>query len=168
MIGWYVLTVRPQSERQVERGLGEAGIACYLPRQTRLARRKGRATGACIKSPLLPGYVFVQIDTDRQIRPVMEIDGSIDFLHGASASPVAISAAFIAELRQAEDDGAFDSSPRRAEWRKAQKVKIEAGPFQGFFATIAELRPNDRAILIGKFFAGVGRMEIDLSQVVAA
>ncbi len=63
---WYVLHVKPRTEKKVATYLGRYGYFCHLPllvKVTKVQRRKVRR-----ELPLFPGYVFTRLLPEERIR----------------------------------------------------------------------------------------------------
>lgn len=63
---WYVLHVKPRTEKKVAKYLAEYRYFCHLPvytKVTKVQRRKVRR-----ELPLFPGYVFTKLYPDERIR----------------------------------------------------------------------------------------------------
>ena len=63
---WYVLHVKPRTEKKVARFLVEYGYFCHLPvyvKVTKVQRRKVRR-----ELPLFPGYVFTRLLPEERLK----------------------------------------------------------------------------------------------------
>lgn len=71
-VAWFCLVTVPQQEYACCDGLSEAGVASYVPTETRwVDRRKGKEMlRVQVQAPLFRSYVFVRIASDRDWEPV--------------------------------------------------------------------------------------------------
>jgi transcription antitermination factor NusG len=71
-VQWFCLVTVPQQEYACCDGLSEAGVASYVPTETRwVDRRKGKEVMRVqVQSPIFRSYVFVRIASDRDWEPV--------------------------------------------------------------------------------------------------
>ncbi|KTS09717.1 hypothetical protein SB2_11720 [Methylobacterium radiotolerans] len=71
-VQWFCLVTVPQQEFACCDGLSEAGVASYVPTETRwVDRRKGKETlRVQVQTPIFRSYVFVRIASHRDWEPV--------------------------------------------------------------------------------------------------
>jgi transcription antitermination factor NusG len=137
---WHVCTVASRKEASAVHDLEKLEIDAYCPMQARWQRignHRRRLT-----SPMVPGYVFVQIETPQQMAQVEAVDGLIDFLRiwrqrgGEFVNiPAEVEdSGWIWETRAREKAGDFDltidRSPQLAK-EAGEAVKIVGGMFKG-------------------------------------
>lgn len=88
-----------------------------------------------------------------------DVEG-IASLIGISGRAYPIADGFISTVKEAEEAGAFDFTPRGVpNYTAGQKVKITKGPFKGLTATIAKATRDGRASLIMQAVYGRGSVK---------
>lgn len=97
-VRWFCLVTAPQGEYRCADALSDAGVASYVPTDTRWTkRRKGRdMLKVQVQAPVFRGYLFARIDSPRDWEPVYARDafqrsraGVIGVI-GAHGAPVAM------------------------------------------------------------------------------
>ena len=157
---WYALRVRSNFERLTATHLENRGYAPFLP-----VYRSRRAWSDRLKEidlPLLPGYVFCQLDIHKRL-PVLSTPGVVSIV-GAGKRPIPVETEEIAALR------AISSSDRPAEpWpflRSGQQVRIVRGPFEGTEGILIQTRKCYRIVVSVTLLQRSVSVEIDRDWVV--
>lgn len=163
----YVFVTEPSRERHAMAQLIDAGFSAYVP----MWRRWSRINGHRIRrvSAVFPGYVFLwsdDINRDfagaRHSRYVIGTLGS-----GGTPKPMD-NVDWLVRCMLAHSFGLFDyTRDRRPKMTIGQAVRLIAGPFQGYLASVVELRDGDRKVVI-EVKGGRGRMTIDAEKLEAA
>lgn len=168
---WRLLYIRPSAQSRVARAIaelaqsGRAGIESYYPRE-RVWAGIGVRRKPCDR-PLLPSMIFVHAGDD-DLADLMAIDGVYRRLDPHTSSQALSIAEFIATLQYAEDKGAYDKTlSKKARVEVGQRVKIAAGPYAGFHATVTGLSRSGRVKLIAEVFGREQRAEAAVGQLVA-
>lgn len=153
---WRLLYIRPSAQAKVSSAIselaqaGRAGLEAYYPRE-RVWSGQGARRKPC-ERPLLPSMIFVRAGDD-DLAALMSIDGVFRRLDPRSADQAKEVAEFILSLKFAEGHSAFDKTLfKRVRLEIGQKVRIAAGPYAGFLATIIGLNRAGRAKLIVSAF----------------
>jgi len=159
---WYALRVRSNFERLTATHLEHRGYAPFLP-----LYRSRRAWSDRLKEidlPLLPGYVFCQIDVQNRL-PILSTPGVVSIV-GAGKRPIPVETEEIAALR------AISNSDRPAEpWpylRSGQAVRIVRGPFEGTEGILIQTRKAYRIVVSVTLLQRSISVEIDRDWVVPA
>ena len=120
---WYVLHVKPRTEKKVVAYLASYGCFRYLPvyvKITKVQRRKVRT-----ELPLFPGYVFTRLDAGGRLKMLRT-----NLL--VRTIPVAYPRAMIHQLRQiarmARGAPVVYTGPQ---FRVGDLVRVKSGPFRG-------------------------------------
>lgn len=120
---WYVLHVKPRTEKKVVAYLAAYGCFRYLPvyvKVTKVQRRKVRT-----ELPLFPGYVFTRLDAGGRLKMLQT-----NLL--VRAIPVAYPRAMIHQLRQivrmARGAPVVYTGPQ---FKAGDLVRVAAGPLRG-------------------------------------
>lgn len=133
---WFLAQLRPNGLALAERNLLRQGFRIFNPRQTRTRRRGDRfVTENC---PLFPGYLFVGFDPLqggwRAINSTYGVARLVSF--GGQPRPV--------------PEGLIDGLSARTDARTQRllepgdRVRIAAGAFADFVATVDSLAPDQR------------------------
>lgn len=138
---WHVPFVHTGQEFEVAAAImSELSFPVFVPRELVWTVRRGIKVKTA--RPVLPGYIFVEVDPARQDwQRILDIDGVIDIL-GAMHDhdvPGYYPAAWIAAWRKMEFIGEFDQTTKiPAGFEVGETVRISDGPFSGYHALIAE------------------------------
>ncbi|MCG8470199.1 MAG: hypothetical protein MJB57_18640 [Gemmatimonadetes bacterium] len=120
------------------------GFACYVPVAN--LERQWHDRKKVVAWPLFAGYVFVRFPLDRMAQ-VLQTHGIVTVVR-FNGVPARIADAEIENVRRfvaaLEAQGAL---PQLTPWVKGQEVQVVAGPFEGVWGTVAELRGSSRLVV---------------------
>ena len=121
---WFVLHVKPRTEKKVETYLRRYGCFSHLPlyvKITKVQRRKVRRT-----LPLFPGYVFTRLSPDERLKMLQT-----NLLVNTIAVPRPRE--MIHQLRQIAraSRGVPDFRPSPKLFKEGDYVRVKYGPFRG-------------------------------------
>lgn len=159
---WYVLLTTPQGERKAAGELRRAGIRVYIPKRTKLIKGKAGKADRHKHVPLIAGYVLIRFPAamhDRHHHPHFGVakgcQGVRDFVRWVNRAgekvpvpvPDIVVREFIGRQRGREfDDEAIHRARREIRWatfrdaiETGDPMRVIAGPFESFLATIIEL-----------------------------
>jgi transcription antitermination factor NusG len=136
---WYVVRVKPNTERRVAQSLIGRELGVFLPLQKRLSRRKNIGM---IEIPLFPGYVFSNFES-RSTLAVVTCPGVLSVL-SCQGSPQPVDPSEMYAL-QVLSVSATSLAPYPS-FIQGQKVRIQRGPLTGVEGVI--IRDNGRHRLI--------------------
>jgi transcriptional antiterminator RfaH len=156
-------------------GLIAEGFGVYLPREVHLKKLpaklvapKARVNREAqrIETPLMPGYLFVQVDHASQSIAKIRACWGVHSLVGVGNAPTAISGAKVWKLMEAEAKGRFDhSKPPEPAYREGDEVNITSGSFEGFAATVLAETPEGRVRVMFETALGTVKAEFEQEQV---
>ena len=158
---WHVARTEPRCETDVAKAINdELGFDTFVPLEMFWAVRRGIKVKDA--RPMLPRYIFVEVDPYRQDwQPILGIDGIVDMLGAMHAhdTPGYMPAAWIAAWRKMEAIGEFDQTSKLPEgFEVGETVRISDGPFAGhealitkFMAKMKSSTARKRAKLLVKF-----------------
>lgn len=169
---WFVLYCNVRSEQKACENLTKQGFDAYWP--VRIEQRIRRHTKAKheVTLPLFPRYIFVRqfpIEDHLSWFMIRKTDGIESALY-RNGSPALVPGPVIADLRQAEQSGAFNQMiPDRSALKTGQSVRIMAGPFEGHLATVQSVLPGTTARVLMKLFGSTrpAHVPIDALRLVA-
>ena len=166
MISWYAVHTRPQAELKAFENLRRQGYRAYLPRyRTRTTHARRVQT---VLRPLFPRYLFAGLDrTAMRWRPILSTFGVSDVVR-AGDEPAAVAPEIIAELREGESSGAFDRLCSGRLPRLGDLVRINAGVFEQMIGRLAELRDEDRVVVLLDLLGRVVPTQLPAAVVEAA
>ena len=169
---WYVVRLRPRSERKARRTLREAGYSVWLPMlkergRNRYGRERTRATA------WLVGYAFVGVPPGRaDFRAIEEADGVAGVL-GSGGTPRQVPVKRIQELADALASATWNRADRERPkgavvFALNDRVRIVDGPFASFMGRVAELLSGGRVKAEVEVFGRSSLVEVDADQLSAA
>lgn len=142
MSTWFVVHTKPRQEAVAEAQLERQGYPVYLPRLSLPRLRRGRWSEAV--EPLFPRYLFVQVAVGEQaLAPVRSTRGVAAVLRFGNRYAEAPTELVDALRGRANEAGLHVL--RSAGLRKGDRLRIIAGPFEGFEAVFECERGADRA-----------------------
>jgi transcriptional antiterminator RfaH len=133
---WFVVYCKPHKEAFAQLHLERRGIEVFVPmlRLPEYLERRRRVV------PLFPGYMFVNVDIEREFSTVAWAPGVSRFV-SPKGSPAPIDRDVVAFLKSHADEAGVVTA--RPDLRVGQSVEITAGPFDGLIGII-QRPPNAR------------------------
>lgn len=164
---WFVVGVRPRSEKAVENELADQGVTAWVPlkneRSSRMRRRRidGR------QGPAVPGYVFVRMVADAAgFLGVLGLRDVVAFL-GTGERPAPVRNEIMDALKDLVEGGAFDEGPcdrLRRVLTKGDRVQIQGGAFAFVEAVVIGYRGGRSARVMANLFGGDVPMQVPLTN----
>lgn len=181
---WFVCLTTPQGERKAADELRRAGIRVYIPKRTKLLKGKLGKADRHKHVPLMAGYVLIRFPAamhDRYGHPQFGIakgcQGVRDFVRWMAKSgekepvpvPDIVVREFIARQRGREfDDEAINRTRRELRWATfrdaiatGDPMRVIAGPFESFLATIVSLDDKKGAEVLIDIFGRQTPVHVD-------
>lgn len=170
---WTILQTAPRMERKVEETLRDAGLMVYVPIEKYRPANSWRAR----LRPLIPGYIFADLSTDEEL-DLARANVNVRLMV-RDGQPVKLPAILVGSMILAEACGAFDRTLKRKEtrrnrrrgrkggepyvsrWKSGERVKINEGPFAGFFGDIVRADRPDRIEVLVSIFGRSTPLELD-------
>jgi len=155
---WYAIQTKPNKESSVRATLDQEGFEVYCPRIRRPIR--GSERGAWKEAALFPGYLFARFDFVQDYARLRWKPGLVRVVM-SGATPLLISEATLASVRQMEKEGARHLF-RPVRWKPGARVRVIGGPFTGFEGRVAmTLRGGDRVRILLELFRRQAALECD-------
>ena len=161
-VGWYVVSTKPNHEKQAEQNIGRSGVECFLPllQEQKIIRRKARA----VVSPLFPGYLFVRINLLQHHRVVNYSRGVRKIVEFGSR-PIEVEVGVIDAIKARMLEGKGCVEEQMQQLRSGQLVQIKDGLLVGLEAVfLREMPGNQRAMLLLHTLAMRARAVVDIDQ----
>ena len=137
---WYVLHVKPRTEKRVNERLAIMRVFHYLPlvrKETRVQRRK-----VVRHLPVFPGYVFTRLFPEER----GEILGTRQIVR---TIPVTDPRRMIHQLRQVEHASRLPADLRLAEsFSAGEYVKVVSGPLRGLEGQVKRIGAQTSLVLV--------------------
>jgi transcriptional antiterminator RfaH len=166
MTAWYAIHAQPHAETKALDNLLRQGYSAYLPRcrsWVSHARRRELAL-----RPLFPRYLFAGIDgAAMRWRPILSTFGVSDVVR-AGDRPAPVPGQVVAAIRTREQEGAFDGLDLQHRLRPGELVRVTAGAFEDMVGRLAELRDQDRVVVLLDLLGRAVRAELAAESVEAA
>ena len=141
---WYVINTLPHQEGRAEANLRRQGYRAWLPTIKR-SRRHARRIDT-ILSPLFPGYLFVELDPEREAWTSINGTYGVRRILCRGDRPMPVPSGFMEALRQTIDGEGAVAVPETL--KPGQKVRLIAGPFVDCVGTLLHLTANGRVSLL--------------------
>jgi transcriptional antiterminator RfaH len=144
---WYLLRSKRAAEFHAQENLERQGYGVYFPRLCRPRRVRGSWRERI--EPLFPSYLFVQADTDRQVlAPIRSTLGVATLVRfGSEYRPVPDDVVEALKRRESPDTGLHRLDIDAAFW-PGERVRIEAGPFEGLEGVFQRSAGKDRVVIL--------------------
>lgn len=163
---WFVARVKPRKELDTAERLGRATVKTYVP-MAREFERRGKWLVPFEKGVLFPGYVFVIADSRDPdwTDAIQKTRGVIRIMCDRFGRPIPIPYAEIRILR--ERDKTTTKKPVTSKFKVGQKVRIQAGAFEGFSAVLDGVSGRRLRVLL-QIFGRETTAELAENEVAAA
>ena len=136
---WYVLHLRPRTEKKVAELCERNRLLHYLPlrRETKIYQRRK----VTVEKPVFPGYLFVSMDRDGRLA-VLKTNHVVRIMEPGNRRTLLHQLAQVRRALQA-DPALIASSGLR----KGRRARITGGPFMGIEGVIFEVKGMTRVSL---------------------
>jgi transcriptional antiterminator RfaH len=154
MAYWACAQTEPRREEAARHFLQLGGYTVYLPR-LRVVRLRHRRK-VTINPPLFPSYLFIEITNgwwSARWSP-----GIVRLLRAGDA-PMPVPDALIAEIRGRERGGLVEL-PQPQDLHVGDPVKVTAGPFSGYLALYAGMKPRQRVEVLLQLLGSMQRVTL--------
>lgn len=159
MSAWCVVNTLPGQEARAETNLLRQGFRVWLPAIHKIRRHARRVD--TVRMPLFPGYLFVQLDLDREAWSPINSTYGVRRLLARNTRPETLHERFVADLRNTvAEDGTCTLPPECEHFRPGAQVRVAWGPFADCIATILDLAPKERVLLLLDLLGGKVRTTI--------
>jgi len=138
---WYAVHTFAHHEKQVKERLAARNVETFLPLYLTTHRWKNRT--AHLELPLFPGYLFVYIPLLERLK-VLQVSG-VARLVGTAGTPIPLPEHEIESLRNARNISVHTEPHPYLE--VGRRVRIKAGPFEGFLGILLRRKGRFRVIL---------------------
>lgn len=140
---WFALYVNVRHEKTISLKLAEMGIESYVPVTKQLRQWSDRKK--MIESPLISGYVFVNIAETDMDKPRF-VPGVVNYVR-FQGKPAIIRDAAIEGLKYFVNSGYVIESGSEEEVRIGDSVRFAVADFKDFTAHVESLEGNNYAIV---------------------
>lgn len=141
---WYVVSTLPHQEARAEANLRRQGFRSWMPTIKR-SRRHARRIDT-VRSPLFPGYLFVELDLQRETWVPINSTYGVRRILCRDEGPAPAPTAFIEALCRTIDGDGMVAIPEPL--KPGQQVRMIAGPFVDCVGTLLYLAAKDRVALL--------------------
>lgn len=143
---WYVVSASPGSESVAETNLRRQGFSTWTPRQLRVVRSARRRIEKRV--PFFPGYLFTQLDVERQRWRSVNGTFGVRSLIMAGGRPLPCPRGLVEDLQVLTGrDGIFNAA---AAARPGDTVRLVSGPMAQLVGTLEHLDGAGRARVLLK------------------
>lgn len=167
-MSWYVVYCKPRLEACALENIFNQGFETFLP-QVRIKRRRNTGTTVVLES-MFPRYLFVNLEVGvSDFSKFRSTRGCIDLVRFGGL-PKKVPDGFVETLRSRTDaDGVLDLSNLAAsKLAVGQKARVAEGAFEGLLVEIAELRADDRALVLMEVMGGARKVVVPIDQLDSA
>jgi transcription antitermination factor NusG len=154
---WFLLNVRPGSERMTRMVLRAAGFGTCLPmnRVANVARSRHRKGGKHRFLPALPGYLFVGMSADTPGWPQVFAPSTVFSAVGAQGAPYRFTKAVVDQVAARFESEHFQltdpDAGRQTDFRVGDHVTVLSGPLVSQVATITRMDQNAARVMFSVF-----------------
>ena len=144
MNGWYVACTHPNQEKRAEENLRRQGFSPWVPTFARLRRHARRVER--VRTPLFPGYLFVEFDPAREPWSAIHSTFGVKRLICRRDVPARLPEGFAENLRAHVESPDFVAPEDRLD--AGDRVRITDGPFVDAVGFISSIDPQQRVSLL--------------------
>jgi transcriptional antiterminator RfaH len=157
---WYAVQTKPHSEFFAENALGSVPeVQAYLP-TVRVEPVNPRARKT---RPFFPGYLFACLDLDQVGLSAVQWSAGVTRIVGYGENPTPIPDHVIIEIRRRVDESQQKDPLGLGQFRRGDRVRITAGPFEGFEGMFdARLGGKTRSRILLEFVGRLTATEVDI------
>lgn len=156
-MSWFVMHVRPRSEKKVAQVCEAHELDYYLPlrAETKIYQRRK----VTVKKPLFPGYIFASFEPDQRIY-ILRTNHVVRFLKPASEDVL------VHQLEQIKKALEVDETLGVAESiKEGRRVRIKGGPFMGVEGVVESAKKTATVRLNVELIGQAAIVEIDRDYV---
>jgi transcriptional antiterminator RfaH len=154
---WYVAQLRPGGFARAQLNLRRQGVETFMPLDGHTRVQKGKRKPGL--KPLFPGYIFLHADPRRiSFQAINCTYGISRLVMRDRVTAQTVPQALISDLWQRCDaEGRLQPPPS---FRPGEAVRIIAGPFAEFVATVESLSAPERLRLLFEMMGQTVRVEL--------
>ena len=139
------------------------GIGSYLPRY--LAQRRHARRCDWVEKPLFPGYLFVQLDLERDHWRAVRSTVGVRSLVCAGDRPQAVPEEIIQDIKAYEDQNGFVSSVCGRTYHQGDRIRIVEGPLLDVPALFECKSDEERAVVLLDLLGRQVRVKVPIGAV---
>jgi len=174
MKAWYCLRTKHKKEESAAATLEAGHYLSYCPLTLTDKRKKSlittHATFAPITEPLLPRYIFVQMDEGKDdFYPITKTPGIVSIVkmtrrNDGCLYPTPMRDGVIQELRDLEDEQGIHSR-HQADYQEGDEIQVVRGPFNNYKAKFSNKSGDDRALVFMETVGSFRKIELDYRDI---
>lgn len=165
---WYVLVVKRGADIAVDKQLENAKIEHWMPKQTVVARRRGRygmMRPEARTVPFLPGYIFVKVVWCAPCWEAFSSLKGVAGMIGGAERPAVVPESKMLKLRaDVEHDPEAIKTMMRA-FNPGDRVSVDDGSFASFPGEVVSVDDRGRALIEVMLFGRAVRVDLELAQI---
>ena len=135
-MSWFVLYIKPKSEKKSAAQLAQLGITVYCPLITQIRQWSDRKKK--IETPLIPSYIFVKLE-EKERELVFQVHGVVRYLYWLG-KPAVVRDEEIETMQEWLKNDELDV--RVVGLKPGDKMEILKGPFKGKEGIVQEVSKN--------------------------
>lgn len=167
-MSWYVVYSKPRMEACALENIQNQGFEAFFP-QVRIKRRRNTGTAAVLES-MFPRYLFVNLEVGvSDFSKFRSTRGCIDLVRFGGL-PKQVPNGFVESLsgRMGADCVLDLTALPSSKFAVGQKARVAEGAFEGLLVEIAELRADDRALVLLEVMGGARKVVVPIDQLDSA
>jgi transcription antitermination factor NusG len=151
---WWVLHVRPRSEKVAARQLRHRGVPHFLPQYERRQRYQRRLV--CSHLPLFPGYVFVVLGEEFELNEALHLRERVGLLEVHNQCEIQRELRDIERLLQSGEPVS-----REERLQPGARARIVRGPLAGICGQVVQNKRGLKFVLQVEFLQQGASLEVD-------
>ncbi len=159
---WYAVHSQPRKEAVALENLERQGFSSWLPRVARSVRKNGR--WATKVEPLFARYLFVNLDVSQQdVSPIRSTLGCVGLVRQAGL-PASVPVGVVEGLQALVDPetGLHQLSQLGAPtFKKGDRVRVLAGPFEGLEGIFQRPTAEARAMVLLQMLGSIASVRLN-------
>lgn len=155
---WYLLQCKASQEARAQEHLIRQGFDTFLPQIECEKVRRGKL--CALVEPLFPGYLFIQLDMERDNwQPVRSTRGVLRIV-GFNGVPLPVPAGLVEELQVGRNGNDAPS----VLFKPGDRVRLTSGPFKELDAVFCAYDGESRAIILLNIMNTQQQLSVPLSN----
>ena len=161
---WNLVLCKPNQHNIAKRHLSRLGFLVFLPQI--MCQRHWRGRVRTELRPVFPGYLFVGLDPNRPLWPLMRCaQGESQIVGFGAAGPASVPAGIVAGLwARCDENGVLRHAPE--DFAVGDKIRILSGPFAEFVTRIDRIDPERRLTVLLDLLGGPTKVVLPAEGVI--
>jgi len=163
---WIAVSTHIRAEDNAQINIERQGYECFCPKvETNIRHARKTRT---VRKPFFPGYIFVNIDPDRDRWRAIESSRGVRSVIRFGLSPSAVPEQFINELMALDKAESIQPTTARERFNIGQKIRCYGAAFHDLIGQIINIDDKDRIWVLMEIMGGQVPIRLSADNVIKA